>query len=682
MKCPNCGKEAIFVNGKYVCLDCGIEISPEQQAAQNMAAEQIQEVRTPESSVTPSIQPISDEAIPSPQTESSDASVAVESQVSSTVPLEVPVTTEKPVQQYYENALAENEDQPTTGSHAGVYDFSENQSTPTPETASIADLGAPTEPSVSEMASVPVPTAEQIVTAEPEPTVTNASPSEPTLTIANEPESLPIANETEPETYFSPNSFDIKENQNNPVEAAPVVVDDAATAEPAVEALPELSPTLPETFAEPLPEEISGPNTDQIPEHLGEGNPATPEPVSSTLDDMLGNEPIGEVETPETVSPISAFGPTPIASEPNLTNVTSENPMPSVESVFGTTGQESAPAPQDSKMPTAQDFGVAPKPEPKKKNKLVPIIIAAVAGVLLLGGGAFAIITLTGEKEVSYPVILSDEGITNLSSAVSTAIQQPQGIAVDYNFEANLSKLTVKDTAVDKVAAEKQVGSNYELSGSWYTDPDEDIMVDFDLTDLNDKRTYISQEEKTYIYNSETQKYDAQNGLLVAGVPAFAGVEEKTALLYTTNIKGASLLGKEQIDGSEYSKYQITPDGEIIEETLAVMGGIFKDADYTTINTDALTLYVWISSDNKIKKTSLSGEIEIDTASVSGTININGEATYQYLEVSIENPETVTEAKKNTETSVSEVVTENEEEVETSSIDNGTKESQIVEAKG
>jgi hypothetical protein len=34
MKCPKCNEEALFVNGKYVCVDCGIEITPEEQANQ------------------------------------------------------------------------------------------------------------------------------------------------------------------------------------------------------------------------------------------------------------------------------------------------------------------------------------------------------------------------------------------------------------------------------------------------------------------------------------------------------------------------------------------------------------------------------------------------------------------------------------------------------------------------
>jgi len=678
MKCPNCGKEAIFVNGKYVCLDCGIEITPEQQAAQNLASEQIQEVRTLEDPVSPSSQPISEDIAPATQVEPFVPNLETEDQASLAAPVETLTAAAKPVQQYYENALAENENQSSTEAHSGVYDFSENQGTPKAVEEPVADLENSVEPTLSEMATDPVPATEPEASLEPEPAITNISPSEPTLTITNEPDSSPAATSVEPETYFSPNTFDIQEGQKVAPGAMPAVASDV---EP-IGAPAELSPVSLETPVESQQQEVTELVENTVPEQAVQNNSIPIEPEAKTLDDMLGDESSGEAEVPETVSPISAFGPTPIVGEPNLTNVTAENPMPSVESVFGTSSQEPAPESHDSKMPTAQDFGVAPKPEPKKKNKLVPIIIAAVAGLLLLGGGAFAIIALTGEKEVTYPVVLSETEITNLSSAVSTAIQQPQGIATDYNFEANLSKLTVKDDMVDKAAAEKQVGSNYELSGSWYTDPDEDIMVDFDLANLNDKRTYISQEEKTYIYNSETQKYDAQNGLLVAGVPAFADVEEKTALLYATNIKGMSLLGKEQIGGSEYSKYQITPDSEIIKETLAVMGGIFEDADYTNMNTDALNLYVWVSSDNKIQKTSLSGEIEIDTASVSGTININGEATYQYLEVSIENPETVTEAKKNTETSVSEVVTENEEEVETSSIDNGAKDSSIVEAKG
>jgi hypothetical protein len=37
LRCPNCGREAINVNGKYVCLDCGVELSPNQTQSSSQA---------------------------------------------------------------------------------------------------------------------------------------------------------------------------------------------------------------------------------------------------------------------------------------------------------------------------------------------------------------------------------------------------------------------------------------------------------------------------------------------------------------------------------------------------------------------------------------------------------------------------------------------------------------------
>lgn len=71
MQCPNCGKEAINVNGKFVCLDCGVEINPAGSAPvvpvpqAPLADPSIENHAEPEiSQVTPPVEP----SLP-PQTE-------------------------------------------------------------------------------------------------------------------------------------------------------------------------------------------------------------------------------------------------------------------------------------------------------------------------------------------------------------------------------------------------------------------------------------------------------------------------------------------------------------------------------------------------------------------------------------------------------------------------------------
>jgi hypothetical protein len=730
MKCPNCGKEAIFVNGKYVCLDCGIEISPEQQAAQNMSDDQIIEpaisvtpfsepaygspsptpvepTTIPEPVISPVSQPfVAEPTIPIPTSIPEPVMSAPEPVVSEPnlpapvepistpepvmAPASQPVSyeptvapeTEKPVQQYYEDALSEA-DTSSNENQSGIYDFSVNTEKPV------------------ESVALEIAQPEPIAAVSPEPPISSLSPSEPVEGGAE----APIATEVEtnqPESYFAPNSFDMKTSQ-------PEELETTASSEPEVISAPMetlVSTTEPEVIAEtptetptetPIePEETLSPSEEAVTPELvipaeGAAEPeealvTTPEqifdapeqPIIGTepksLDEMLGS--VSPDSAPIEGSPISAYGPdNPVYSEPTPMNITNEKSMPTVESVFGGSAVD-ADAPK-SNLPTPQDFGVAPKPVQKKNKKIMPIIIAVIVSILLLAGVAVAAIFFLGDKGGAYPQVLNEGQVTSLSGTVSSAMQQPQGIAATYSMEADLSGLTLKEasglSAAALPAAQKQLTENYNLTGSWYSDPDGDLTVDSSVGGINDKRTYISQNSSTYVYSVATQKFEKQSGLLLSGIPAFADAQEKTTLLYATNIVGASLVAREQLDGAECSKYELRVGGDIVKDVLSVMGGVFQDAEYLSLSPENLKVYAWVGVDNKLAKITFSGEIPLETKEVSGTVSINSEVSYKYLSVTIEDPSITAEATKNTEIPVSVTASANEEEGETSSVDNNTE---------
>jgi hypothetical protein len=854
MKCPNCSKEAIFVNGKYVCLDCGIEISAEQQAAQNMSDQDVFASAFPAN-------PIADEPASAvlPITplithqSSAPEPVVEEAPAPSTPTPETPLVAEKPVQQYYEEILKQDEMPSSPSSGSGIYDFS-SPSPSSPAPTSVEPGGA--EPTI---ASLTAPASEAQPTVEAEPSVPPVSQPEP----KSEPELVsptPIAAD---DNYFAPSSFNLQDNQNTaPVEppyvapAEPVVSDPqpyvaptepvipeeptpvvptpaptpieepvpasteipetfpeaiptempevpqmtpepvpvetpeipeltpepdmtetpditesiqvpaadeitpevsenipgpitpldsdipgtipepvftaqtpeipASAPEPILTAMPEIpdiiaepapleSPEIPETTPEPVVEEVSvvsenipesiiplstdfpetTPETTftseaaEIPESAPEAIPTvTPEDVFNstddapvmppkTLDEMLGSV---EASNPDFDSPVSAYGSTEnnVVSNPVSSNITEEGKMPSVESVFGNTSADQKPV--DSKLPTAQDFGVAPKPTPRKNKKWILPVVIGLVSILLLAGGALALITITNNNsQVKDPVTLNQDEIYSLSAKVSNAMQGEQGMAAEFNLNADLAALTVADATLDKATLQAQLAIPYQLSGSWHTDADGDINTDTVVGEVTDKRIYINNSSQTFVYSAATQTYAPEAGLVLGSIPAICEVEEKSALLYATNIESASLMGTEQIDGVEYSKYEIVPTEDIVKKTLGIMGGVFAGAQYQNINTGDLKVMVWLGNDDKLKKVTLKGAVDIQTDKVTGIISLDGEAVYQYLDVAIESPVSPPGATIDTGTPVS-ATNLNEEEGQTSSISN--ERNSLIEVRG
>lgn len=648
MKCPNCNKEAIFVNGKYVCLDCGIEITPEQEAAQNAAEPSVFSSTAP----TPEPAPSSG----TPVSDSASAPVATpEPVISEAAAPEEPV--EKPVQTYYEEALSSDTTPAAPASGSGIYDFSDDQKEPE---SSVETTGQ--EVPVSDMAASE--------SGQPEP------PAEPQTVEA------PVVSDTSsatPESYFAPSSFDINKPQESNSEEQVVAPENPV--EIPVQAVPEPasvdSSGAPEARI-PTPEPVSATGQEEpltvTPDEVF-GNAPAAEPVApvKTLDEMLDQS---EVQVPMEQSPVSAYGaPTP---EITTANVSQESALPSVESVFG--NQSATQSPSNPKIPTAQDFGVAPKPKPQKNNKwILPVAIGAGALLLIVGVALALIFTSNKKPATKYPVNLEQEAINSLSSSVTNAMEPDQGVEADYSLDVDFSELEVTENATEKEAIEAQIKTPYNLSGKWYTDKDGDINTDTAVGEKTDRRTYIKESSKTYVYSEATQKYEPVDGLALINVPAVFEPEEKASILYATNIKKIVLAGKDNLDGAEYSRYEVVLNEDLVSETLEVLGGIFKDATYTSLNTNNLVFNVWVSDDHKIKKITVNGVVAVESEKVSGNIKISGEAVYRYLEITIDNPTGPPATTENTGTPVPATSTR-EEEGQTSSLDSGA--AVLEEARG
>lgn len=648
MKCPNCGKEALFVNGKYVCVDCGIEITPEQQAIQNQASAPVLEPATP-SVQTESVIP---DATPEVPVESAPAEVApvvsstepepTADVLPSTEPTPEPAT---PVKDYFENALASSDEaEKSTPVGAGVYDFTNEPESATTEVP----------------ASEPIPVMPEPLGAAPSPEITT-----PEAVAVPTPEVAPA----QPENYFAPATFDMAGQATQPND------------QPMVE--PVASEQTPETFNAPEPLVSPAPVTEEVP------NMTQPEPPTQSLDDMLGAAP---VSAPLDSSPVSAYGPSVdgvgsaavSADTINATPTESANPMPSVESVFG---NSPTPPVANNDLPTAQDFGVAP-PAPKQKKKIWPIVAAVVGGLVLVGGLATVLILNANRSKTVEPVVMTDADIISLSNGVSSGMQAPQDMSVTYNLTADFFGLTVKDTGKEGDLYRDFFKTPLTTSGTWSSDTEGNVTLDALTNEVQNKRTYMSEESATYIYSTKDNKYTQKSGLQLTGIPSIYGAEEKAATFYTTNVKSGTYYGKETIDGADYLKYELVPSEELVSSMLESLNSIFSGVTYQSLVTDQAKITAWVSSEGKIKKVVLSGEISLETDKFSGKLTLSGEANYSYQDVTIIKPTESSGSAPTTDATPTEASqkTTNNEEGQTSSVNSSetpaATEEPLVEAKG
>ncbi|MDD3481080.1 MAG: hypothetical protein PHW75_02565 [Patescibacteria group bacterium] len=601
MKCPNCGKEALFVNGKYVCVDCGIEISPEEQAAQSQN-DNLEASLSNEAPVSPSA---------SSEVPASDASQAQEPLGVQETPMATPEEVAKPVEETYREELAKPEESSDTAD-SGVYDFSqptegtENPSVQTEASAQPAKEVPVDQPQINEVPKAsdnyfnpnsfdmkgeqlqaPEQVETQVPTEEAQPESQDNTNFDAYSTPAGIGANEPMVGELEGATTEAPSA----DTPVLPVQEQPVTAP--------LEEAPVPETVTPESAPTTMPEAAQVAEAESSPEVATET--PTPEPAKS-LDEMLDS----------TASPASAYGPTPSVDGMRPQAASENEEMPSVSEVFG----------GNPGTPTPQDFGVPPKPEPKKSNKKLYIIIASVVvGLLVLAGAVFGVVTYLRSRtpETTAPTTLESSEINELASRVATAMEGEQPMTTNFEYGLNYSDIV-----------------EYNSIGYWQADSEGDTRLRATIGEKVTEKIYIAEEETTSDLRGEDWVDIA--GYKITEVPAFFGIKNKAAIFYTTNIQNITSLGPETIDGASYEKYEIVPTEEIVAESLSVTGTAYGEDGQMQIGATGIKIAVWLDGDNKIHKVLVSGEVSTIAEGVEGIVTVNGVAEYDYSNVVIESP--------------------------------------------
>lgn len=618
MQCPNCGKEALNVNGRYVCLDCGIEIAPNGSPA---AYQKPPEVVVNHNSQT------EDNAAPAAQDTPAMWNDANTPASNSGQPTPAPVAQNTPapsssgsVRDYYMENLAKmaGEESPTAASANSaqpvVPDFpmpDENGPTlasppvaepkPIPVTESpIPEQAVPTEPP----ASVPTPevsTPSFPTTLPAEPTPTSELDQGPAVMAPIEP-SVPDSNEapiTEPENYFQPATFNIRPEGQSQAAALPTS-DSVALPQPGMAEIPETSLT---------PEPVIPVST--APEIL----PEVPQDES-----RLADEP-AEIES-------NLHGePAPVTE--NSGSLPGISGIPSAESVFGP-GVNNA---------DTEDKNFVMKKNPLKKILLIAAI--AVGGLALVGGLIYGVLLLVKPKTANTGSVNQGK-VLNISATVGEKMDNIPSLSNKFEQKIDLSGLTAKAiTGQEAKQAERTTffAKGAETNGTWQLDAEDDSSFTGTFLGKEDKRTYIKSENQTYVFSPETGTWVAVAGSQLNMIPPLYPLESKGSLFYALRTANIVDLGSETIDGKSYHKYQIVPQPEVIEELLISSNPLLLSGlELSTADLSKFTLMAYVDADNRTYKVTAVGEITIDSNYASGVVAVTSEGVYDYSETKVAKP--------------------------------------------
>ncbi len=534
----------------------------------------------------------------------------------------------------------------------------------------------------------------------PEPSLPKEFPSSAPPEDSEKKDSLseqpPVADEGQPQEYFSPNTFnlggeaesrdqagadeshqsadkpdDVQEPEGAPdasLDSYPVPSEAERTGEPTIDDLQaqgqekESESPEPKGPTQDASEGTESSETDSGPEpgDKDEASEGFSEPKG--LDEMLDESekrPSSEGANASEAKNVDGF------SQPHKKD--SQGNIPSVESVFGDGGS-------DSETPTPQDFGL-PAPDPKADSKKKMIKIGAIAGGLLLVIVVLLFVFL-GRGRGPYPIQLSEENITALSSKVSEAMDKPQDMTVSYEVRADFPEL-ISDI-IEEPAAEGTVEgkdeeiddteASYRASGLWLLDEEGNVYLSKDVDGKSIKQSFIESENTTYTYNEKDDKWKGREEYQISAIPPFIDPQNKSSIIYASSIDQALLAGVEYIDGIEVRVYEIKPQRDFVKN-LEFMGGIFSDADYVSTDASKLTFEISVGTeDSRIYRTDLSGDLMVESGNFSGSLSLAASAEYEYKKVLIRKPRETAGVDPPYLVTIDEY--KEEEEVEASSVNN------------
>jgi hypothetical protein len=640
MQCPTCGKEAINVNGRYVCLDCGVEISPDGTTAGGTpAANDAPAVDNHTQLPTGSVPPIapSEDQIPTAAPVMPTESPVVVPQAETAEPVipEVPAFPEPPAASIPETPLpVTSEPEPTTEVKEPVKDYymdtiGQNSSeTDAPVGESIPagtippDFPEPTTEAPSEPAVTPVETPAE---PEPAPDLTNLSPVEPSLSMDSEfnaasgadsaPIEPPVPTLTEAtvpsdpssqpgDSFFQPSSIDIMAPQTPvvpPVEPvsdiAPTTVD---TTFPSVE--PTVAPNM--DIETPLDTPVSMPEPVVAPESPA---PAAFEegPVVDPLDTISPEAP---AQTPPPVAP-PAFQPQ--GSFPGTTNI------PSAESVFG------APATESSDVVL-----------PKKPNLLWLWITLGVLGFLLVLGGGIFIYTSFFGKSSQAGVSQNNSGeLLTISQDVAGAMDASTDVALDYNQSVDFSKVTPKDSSQALFFSKPK-----ELKGIWAVDKEENISYQTTKDAVVGKRVFMTTENATYVFSNDTKAWVKTDGQNFSPSSIFFPADTRGGLFYLSKVEKFENQGTETVDGKDLKKIKVVLKQDVLKDFLSSIDPALAKAKYSSIKADNLKIIALVEDSGQIAKITVSGDVDVNSDIYTGPVTLNATGVYKYEAQTVTKP--------------------------------------------
>lgn len=372
MKCPNCGKEAINVNGRFVCLDCGVELTSAGLPSEYDPSVTGHHVENHAEDLTKSTA-----QNPMPTEPSvSETTIPINPQPSSG-------PTDTPITDAYKNALA------GTDQASGSYQFDQPVSpAPTPQTQSVSEIppppvassenvlaglveepktpGSPEFSSVSSDSSF-VPPVSEVKETEPimSPPLASQIPEIPLPQNENITQNQPTAQEnkleadiatpeqkSEPTSFFQPSSVPIGQTQSPEVASVEPEIDAIIPGQiPLNQSQINSDSTPVPQITEPQPAIVEGwPQSPAANQNSEIPGAATPEPTLSEIQENPSSPTPPEVK--ESELPAETPG-TPNPSEPGAV---SENTLPDIEN------QQKKSGPAFNALP-----GDEPKPEPEFK---------------------------------------------------------------------------------------------------------------------------------------------------------------------------------------------------------------------------------------------------------------------------------------------------------------------------
>lgn len=655
MNCPTCGNEAINVNGKYVCLECGVELPGSTPPAPTTSAVNNHLIGN-------------DDEIP----------VAAASNIAPREKVIAP----PPSSTVKDNFLRELDEmsEPGMGSQASQ------------TTREIPDF--PTAPATPQAVSQPAVAANDELASIP-PTISEPLPLEtaPAVKVPVEAESPVVAEPSAPaqNPFLGVPGLSVPEAEPSKATG----FDDSQSApRPQFPVEPDLPTTEPKVATEPIEEKLEAPLAAPAPQPPVDSSPAVPsEPVTDPFDSLINEnkdgsatpniseianleqKPSTEEAVPETItppvvgidpaSPQSYFQPATLeigsngmaseaiasANTPDVLPTTpdpvvAEVPAPLTPPVVGTGGFVDSVRPaqyQATTTPPSAPAGGLPSVEsvfnnPASVPATSPLSKFKMSKGLLIGliAGGAALLLLIG---IIITLTVSSKGKTLQKSEIESAvvtqvpakIDQPQELRVTYKQQLNFSGLSLKEGASPEIEKQLQAlkDSAYTKEGSWQTNITGDIAVEIKGKEGAFSKTYVAAEKTTYVY--EGTNLNKVEGRELSGVPSIFNPVERGGLFYSSNLSSLSHQKTFQDEEKKtFYEFKLMPKPEFVQTLLTETSTVFSAAKIADLNASGLNLVVQTDENYNLYRISVNGEVIIDSDLFSGVVNFQGNAIYSY----------------------------------------------------